>query len=526
MHIFDLTNDNSGMVAGPQGLGVSRNSPIILTAGAFLTGNRLAMAFSYTSYGSNFIYIYRIDGAIATKAYNPIDTIYIPYSYAPFSSYANNRISSMLYDSMRNWLFVSCPDAAINVFDINAPKHTNTGQGLVPRLVTQLRGHDAPADQLELSPDKRLLLSCGNDNKVIVWDVTNKKKLTSLKTDNPLRPIEERFIDNKRILTVSQNDIIYLWSLASASLLYNTHRLYRFSPFNYMAWGLDQQNYVHSPYAPKTTGLWKATIDYVLNMPYTNPYPDDQSYTDSLVVADKDISRMYAELTKKEDSSARPGSLNRALLDKYYYRYLLTVKDVLTNKHTNYADRDPVLMAKLQIPDWEIFLLDTLNPQTQTELRYNFSSGAEVYLTATSNYNSAGIYLKFYTDSIFTLFSTAAPSNIVVRSIRNELSIAWFKYYLYTGQLDSAHEMALRLSVALPDPRLGMDVHDPLIAYYLVAGKIEMAQRLYIPTKHDALHIDYLQELLRDIRSKKIAENPITTFLGSHDIDPDHPVGP
>ena len=92
--------------------------------------------------------------------------------------------------------------------------------------------------------------------------------------------------------------------------------------------------------------------------------------------------------------------------------------------------------------------------------------------------------------------------------------------------MDSAYKVAQRLVSTPAGGNLFEDSRQYLISYYVVTGNLGKAEEVYAHLLNDDVVSESIQTLLTDIRSKSIADSLVTAFLRSHDIDPDHSVGP
>src|SRR5262249_11555666 len=72
-------------------------------------------------------------------------------------------------------------------------------------------GHTAAARRVAFSPDGRLLVSCGEDNKVIVWDFARRERLITF-TDHTDRVTALAFSpDGKWFATGSDDRTVIVW---------------------------------------------------------------------------------------------------------------------------------------------------------------------------------------------------------------------------------------------------------------------------------------------------------------------------
>ena len=55
---------------------------------------------------------------------------------------------------------------------------------------TALSGHSAGVRSVRFSSDGKLLVSCGNDNAICVWDVASRQEVGTLNLGQPLLPVE------------------------------------------------------------------------------------------------------------------------------------------------------------------------------------------------------------------------------------------------------------------------------------------------------------------------------------------------
>ena len=495
--IFDNKNPATALTINPYG---NKNDKGIMeiyiqTAGYFLSNTRFAGA-----YENGDILIYDIGENIRGK---------ISVSDTLESNEEEANIVTMLYNPDNQYLFANNSKNGINIWDLSEVRKSHSYD-------FQLEGHTGLVNDMAFSSDKKLLISGSEDNTAIIWNINNKNKVEKLKMPGASGIRYVNFLHgDKDIIAISDDfsgtDKVYLWKNERPAVLNTNKQLYRFSQFDYAILGLNQ--YVDGLLdTVSTKELYKATLNYYLNIPLDNEYPDEASYSQALTNALAQVKEMYKNLLNRKDYHREIAGYNDDLLKRYYLDHLSKI------------DRD-IININSKIEGWRNFLLDTTK-----KVSIGFGEGFSIvgyisgrsssYFDKDNNYTDGIRLINFYRDSFYNklIEQNKNRKNPNLQKVGHNINIALLKYYLYTGKTNDALKIAVEIS---HDTSRIINYSIYLIATYLVADKYADAAQLYNDINNNkaankrskALNSFNLNLFLLKIKAKNIAVSNINRFI-------------
>ena len=464
----------------------------------FLSNTRLAAA-----YENGDILIYEIKEKIE-KIKNKISSI-DTFKSQSISS-VENGIITMAFDTTQQYLFAANSQNGIDVWDLDTSRAKDPERdayfGRSRAHVAELTGHTGLVKCMAFSSDNKLLLSGSSDYTAILWSIPDRKRIATLKGPNASE-IENVCFSNhdKDIITVSKNNSedykVYLWKRRELpSALYEKNQLYRFSPFDYYVWGLNETKDGRPRDTSLTRELYKATLNYYLNIPEDNEYPDEESYNHSLMAAFADVKIMYDDLTSRKDYHKDIFDFNKDLLYKYYYDFLPQI------------EKD-IVRAKSQITEWRKIISDANSGRKVSALIVRFNLITNKYIDKKINDTNGLRLIKFYIDSLLQPLTAQYDSNAYLLKLRRSIDVWRVKYYLYTGKYDEALKVAIELP-PITSANFKNEIY--LIAAYLATDKYSDAAKLY-RDRLKTIGTYYLRDFLIRLKEKNIAVSNIDKFI-------------
>ncbi|HMG15729.1 MAG TPA: hypothetical protein VK590_09790, partial [Saprospiraceae bacterium] len=427
----------------------------------------------------------------------------------------NNRITTLAIGGRNHYLLAANAQKSIYVFDISKTRiNEKITAPYFSNQVAELEGHYSPVICMSVSKDNKLLLSGSRDNTAILWDLENMKKITTLKVQNSGQIKYVGFSNNNQdLVTISDNNIVYVWKRGQASNLYNNGQLYRFSPFNYAVWGLKENEYCFPQDTVTTLGLYNAIINYILNMHLGNKYLRDESNNNSLKTAVLEIKNIHLKLTKRKDFNNVVVDYNEALLNQRFYEFLLSVPS--KQNDIEYS----ILKAKYQLAEWKIFLLDTIETNNAKELLYLFSNNANSKVDRQRSDADDLKLLKFYRDSVLSPLNIKYSQNTYLIKFKKWVDFQWLKYYLNTGKFIEALSVVNKLSNENPNA-ISYKIY--LVATYLGTDKYIDAAKLYrniLNINNKGFIEQIIRELFNRLKEKNIALFNINKFEKEYGLE-------
>lgn len=227
--------------------------------------------------------------------------------------------------------------------------------------LTELKGHTSEVSCVTLSPNDSMVLSGSNDHTAIVWDLYSGEKLSILKGMDEDVVFTRFFAHSNQMVTVTKNDIAYIWSYGRPKDLYTGNPLANYTPFDYYNVESTDKGYLFSE-VYDTSGilhLFGYTLHYISHMPAANNYPQDADYNANMAYSLDEIDKMYRSLTANPAFSTDISLPNKAILYKRYFS-LLSRRPYLLNNTQGETDFDVAAnSAQLSSVQTSLLLLDT-----------------------------------------------------------------------------------------------------------------------------------------------------------------------
>lgn len=121
--------------------------------------------------------------------------------------------------------------------------------------ITLRDGHTAAARRVVLSPDNRLFVSCGEDNKVIVWDFVRRERIATLTEHKGWVNWLDFSPDGKFFATASTDKTVIVWEVSTLkpSVVLREHR----SSVSFVGFSPDGKWLVSASYPDERTIIWE-----------------------------------------------------------------------------------------------------------------------------------------------------------------------------------------------------------------------------------------------------------------------------
>jgi WD40 repeat protein len=87
------------------------------------------------------------------------------------------------------------------------------------KVIRKLSGHSDAVNQIELTPDRKFLVSCSNDKTAIIWDIANAKPLRKCNGHNWKVTGFSISSDSRYLLTGCNDGEAIVWDMATAKAL-------------------------------------------------------------------------------------------------------------------------------------------------------------------------------------------------------------------------------------------------------------------------------------------------------------------
>ena len=118
----------------------------------------------------------------------------------------SQTISKLLLDYSHMYLISSSYDKYIKIWDIS------DGKSKI-RCISQLKGHKGRIYDMDIIKDKDLLLSCGMDKNILIWDINNFILIKNISLKNSfhnliIKYLSNENVSNEQILVFSKTGII------------------------------------------------------------------------------------------------------------------------------------------------------------------------------------------------------------------------------------------------------------------------------------------------------------------------------
>lgn len=435
------------------------------TAASFLSNFRVAVAYEN---GEVIIY------DIGKKGTNSVDSVW-QISTGKGDNAEDNRIGAMVVDNEGRHLFISNSRNEIEIYEKISEPFDGAKPDSFFRKKTELRGHAGPVNSLAVSTDGRLLLSGSSDFTAILWNLETMQKETVLKGPNATEIVFVRFLRGGHMVTVSDENIVYLWQRDRPGNLYDKGLLYRYSAFNYKIWGLDENKDGKPRDTASTISLYCNILNYLLNMPLHNDYPEDEVYNNSIRESVSEIKALYSSLHVRKDYQEKIPVVNASLLDHHYYK-LLYAASSLQNQNQPEIDLD-ILKIQREIAAWELHYRDksgSFLPLNSTLNRLEIF--VKRYLDGKQEYRDGYRMIRYCKDSLLDPLVKKFGPNKNLDTINAEINVAHIKYYLYNGDIEHAEKTIKELHEIRS---YNTDCRIFSVAASLVAGRYGEAVALY-----------------------------------------------
>lgn len=481
------------------------------TASFFLKDNRMAIGYS--------------NGSVAIFSYDSKRPALEKVGHFSFSDFLNNETNIVLQlqtDRNERMLFVNSQDrfGVGNLNQVKSALDKSPAKDLNDLNIEELQnGHNGQVTYLTFSNSDSLMLSGSVDNSAILWDIstTNVRKIATLKGPNSAQIVYGGFYNNdKDIITVTESSNalgeaskIYYWKRGWPATVGYEQEVYRFSPLNFAAAGLTGEmttKFGDTSLAHFTTAdLYRFTLDYYLNLPASNPFPNEEGYSQILERALTAAENAYQQLITRSDYSK--------IIDEKADRVLALCR--LVHLPRIYQDLE---RAKKDRENWREFLSDTIN---------NLAPSPVIVLpkftayTEEKNYSDAFKLLRYYNDSVWHPLFALYEHNRDLANLKRNIDLSWNRYYIYTRDSAQAFRIAKNLS---SNPSKITDYNFYLVATYLSFGKYIEAANIYINMKKNLrptvmFHTNSsLSLLLTKIRDKGIGVTDIDRFRKEFDL--------
>ncbi len=434
------------------------------TASVFLSNNRVAAA-----YENGDIIIYDITSS-------KIDSVYRIVT-GQNNIGGNNNISSLAVDNGRQLLFAENAHNGIDVFE------NITGKGNIKDSViqepfhkkTELKGHTGPVNSLAVSADNKLLLSGSSDRSAIIWNLGTMQKITVLKGPESSEISFVSFLKNGHLITATDENVVYLWQMEKPGKLYDQKLLYRYSPFNYKIWELDEKKDGKPRNTTATKDLYSSTLNYLVNMPHQNDYPEDEVYNKSLKESISEIETQYKSLVARKDYQTEVPDISKNILNRYYFDLML-IKSKLLNTNQSEIDLD-LIIAKRDFTDFNLYYHDSINLNSPVKgIIRQFGQVIFKYLDTKLDYSDGYRMITYYRDSVLSPLIAKFGEDQNTLRLKAAVKIGFVKYFLYTHQPDKAETTANELSeISLKY----LDYRIYKVAVLLATNKYDEAIALY-----------------------------------------------
>lgn len=403
-------------------------------------------------YWSGYVVIFRVD---ETKK----DKIRITKIYRPTKGRANSVITSLAVDSKDDYLVTGNRESDVGIWKINKldsidricdkldAKHylkPIAERMLATRPYKIFSGHSDNINSVSISPGDSLVLSGSKDHYAILWQLKTGKKIAVMKGSEASVNYAAFAQDGQQMITATDDGIVFLWSRGRGSTLYKNKMIANFSPFAYYNVGLGKNESFLKMFDDTTNvnNLYKATLNYITDMPVKNLYPGDQEYIPIINHSLKEIDLMFQSLINKREFRTKITSAQKLLLYKFYNDLFLRTPELLFKAENTQARY--TRFAKHHQQNISMLLLDTTDTKTAVSDAGDFRFIAQYYRDSTTNYSRSIAYLK---NAIFTMdaFNKKMPQNKAVAQQRilnyGDLAIS----YLYAKKADSAMAMITKL---------------------------------------------------------------------------------
>ncbi len=315
-------------VLSKQLLGVVPLFPFNRTAAScvafFNDGNDFA-----AGYGNGYKIIYRIEPQKTIR----IVEILPPSKSAAINSLAIGHSDQIVATGDNNntievWHIRKLNTGGQNTSTNVADLLTKSGTLNPPML---LKWHTDAVTSISISPDGRYLLSGSRDRLAILWDIKAGKKVDVLKGINLPVVFTAFSADGIQMATATDKGDIFLWSIERPSRLYAKGKLNYLCPFDYYNAGLNSNDPLIERFYQSADVLnsYRNLFDYIINLPKSNLYPNDEDYTSNLRKSFKDIDSLYHKLKISSNYKSQLTMLQQNTIEQLYERLKRKQRDLL-----------------------------------------------------------------------------------------------------------------------------------------------------------------------------------------------------
>lgn len=399
---------------------------------------------------------------------------------------SDRYFTALTTDKKGRYLFAASSEYNVEVFaldsTINKGKYGQDIKNDYPNQIFTLDGHNGLINCMAISNNDSLLLTGSADNNAILWSLNSFKSIERLTQGKSAVDYVAFSKDDKNLLTRTSDSYIYTWKRGKVAELYDKNKLFRFSPFEYLIWNLDEKIDGKLEDTNSAAGLFKATINYILNIQTSKEYLNENKVVKNVIdSAYSQVKNMFWALEEKKNFKDSISSLNRRLLITLFNN--LSIDKYEISSGHNATDKNENLIRYYQKEGWRLLLIDTLMFGQFDDLSRALEFKIPRLTDSIGGFDKAYKYVTFFRDTLLKYYLQKDKEQRGMHYVPMNVNHFLFEYYLYKGDTINAKKIIpeiLKSSYAFS--KLGeskYDVKAYQIIIYLSTKQYDKAKQLY-----------------------------------------------